>query len=134
MKFKLDENLPRQIALRLRMGGNDVHTTDAEGLSGCSDSDLWNAAQREGRILITQDLDFSDVRRFAPGTHAGLVLLRLRSPSRRRLIERVEDILRSEDISNWSGCFVIVTEHKVRIRKPKNLANDQARTRQSPSR
>lgn len=117
MKLKLDENLPLQIASRLRALGHDVHTMQDEGLSGCNDSDLWKAAQRERRSLLTQDLDFSDARRFVPGSHHGIVLIRLRSPSRRRLIERVEEIFQYENVSVWAGCFVVVTEHKVRVRR-----------------
>jgi predicted nuclease of predicted toxin-antitoxin system len=119
MKAKLDENLPLQIASRLRTLGHDVHTAQDEGLSGSSDPDLWSAAQREGRMLITQDLDFSDSRRFAPGTHHGIVLVRLRSPSRLRLIERVEEIFQYEVVSTWAGCFV-VTDQKVRVRRMPN--------------
>ena len=117
MKAKLDENLPLQIASGLRMLGHDVHTMQEERLSGCADSDLWRAAQREGRLLITQDLDFSDERRFAPGTHHGIVLIRLHSPNRRKLIERVEEVFQYEIVSTWPGCFVVVTEQKVRVRR-----------------
>jgi len=56
MKAKLDENLPLQIATRLRELGHDVHTAEQENLSGCGDSELWAHAQQEGRTLITQDL------------------------------------------------------------------------------
>jgi predicted nuclease of predicted toxin-antitoxin system len=117
MKAKLDENLPLQIASRLRMLGHDVHTTQDEGLSGSSDLDLWSATQREGRTLITQDLDFSDRRRFAPGTHHGIVLIRLRSPSRLRLVERIEEIFQYEVVGIWEGCFVVVTDQKVPVRR-----------------
>jgi predicted nuclease of predicted toxin-antitoxin system len=37
----------------------NVQTVGEEGLTGRADADIWQAAQREGRILITQDLDFS---------------------------------------------------------------------------
>jgi predicted nuclease of predicted toxin-antitoxin system len=77
MKLKLDENLPVQIASRLRVFGHDVPTMQDEGLSGCNDSDLWKAAQRERRSLLTQDLDFPDARRFVPGSHHEIVLIRL---------------------------------------------------------
>jgi len=60
MKAKLDENLPLSIATRLRELGHDVDTAQQENLSGCDDSEIWARAQREGRTLITQDLDFSD--------------------------------------------------------------------------
>lgn len=117
MKIKLDENLPLQLAGRLRSLGHDVHTTQQEGLSGCADAVLWSAAQREGRFLITQDLDFSDTRRFAPGTHHGIVLVRLHSPSRRQLIERVGEVFRSENVNAWKSCFIVVTDRKVRVRR-----------------
>jgi len=117
MKLKLDENLPFQIASALQMLGHDVHTTSEEGLSGCNDSELWTAAQREGRALITQDLDFSNVRRFVPGSHHGIVLIRLSSPSRRRLLNRVVEVFQYENVSVWPGCFVVVTEQKVRVRR-----------------
>lgn len=120
MKAKLDENLPLQIATRLRRLGHDVHTTQEENLSGCDDTELWKEAQREGRTLITQDLDFSDSRRFTPGTHHGIVLIRLRSPSRLRLVERVEEVFQSEAVSEWAGCFVVVTDQKVRVRRAPN--------------
>jgi predicted nuclease of predicted toxin-antitoxin system len=111
------QNLPLQIASGLRNLGHDIHTTQDEKLSGCNDPDLWRAAQQEGRLLITQDLDFSDESRFAPGTHHGIVLIRLRSPSRRKLIERVEEVFQYEIVSTWPGCFVVVTEQKVRVRR-----------------
>ncbi|HLZ13455.1 MAG TPA: DUF5615 family PIN-like protein [Candidatus Acidoferrum sp.] len=85
MKIKLDENLPQQIAPVLRGLGHDVHTLTEEGLAGRRDDDVWLATQNESRFLITQDLDFSDLRKFAPGTHEGVLLLRLRSPDRKNL-------------------------------------------------
>ena len=118
MKAKLDENLPLRIATRLRELGHDVHTTEQENLSGCNDSALWAQAQLEGRTLITQDLDFSDSRRFTPGTHHGVVLVRLHSPSRLRLLERLEEAFQSEPVDEWLRCFVVVTDHKIRVRRP----------------
>lgn len=117
MKAKLDENLPLQIATRLRELGHDVHTTQQEDLSGCVDSDLWARAQQEGRTLITQDLDFSDSRRFTPGTHHGVLLVRLHSPSRLRLVKRLEEVFLGEAVSEWAGCFVVVTDQKIRVRR-----------------
>lgn len=79
---------------------------------------MWAAAQRELRFFITQDLDFSDTRRFAPGTHPGILLIRLRTPSRSSLILRIAEVFQSENVSQWTGCFVVVTERKVRVRRP----------------
>jgi len=101
MKVKLDENLPLQIAVELRARLHDVQTVWEDGLSGHVDLDIWAGAQREGRVLITQDLDFSDARKFVPGTHHGIVLIRLRSPSRRNLIARATELFDQEDVSGW---------------------------------
>jgi predicted nuclease of predicted toxin-antitoxin system len=47
--------------------GHDVDSVPQEGLTGEADPDVWIGAQRSGRFLITQDLDFSEVTRYAPG-------------------------------------------------------------------
>jgi predicted nuclease of predicted toxin-antitoxin system len=123
MKIKIDENLPLHIAARLKSLGNDVHTVQDEGIGGGPDHLIWETAQREERFLITQDLDFSDARRFAPGTHHGILVIRLHSPSRLNLIERIEELFRNENVSGWASCFVVATDRKVRVRRPPGAQN-----------
>ena len=118
MRIKLDENLPVRLAAVLQSLDHDVHTITDENLSGRSDPEVWDAAQQERRFLITQDLDFSDVRRFAPGTHYGILLVRLHSPDRESLISRVAEVFQREEVSRWTGCFVVATERKVRVLRP----------------
>lgn len=97
MKFKLDENLPLQVATELRARTHDVQTVGEEGLT--------------------------DTRKFQPGSHQGIILIRLQSPSRQNLIARTTELFEAEDVSNWAGCFVVVTERKVRARKPSTSRN-----------
>ncbi len=59
-------------------GGHNVHTVEEEGLKGNPDETVWEQAQRESRFFVTQDMDFSDSRKFVPGTHYGLLLVRLK--------------------------------------------------------
>ena len=115
MRIKLDENLPARLAAILTDLRHDVHTIADENLSGKSDREVWAAAQQDARFLITQDMDFSDVRRFAPATHSGILLVRLHSPDRDSLIRRVSEVFRLEDVEHWTGCFVVATERKVRV-------------------
>jgi predicted nuclease of predicted toxin-antitoxin system len=68
VKVKLDENIPHTVCRRLAPLGMDVDAVLDEGLGGRRDEDVWAAAQVEERFLVTQDLDFSDRRKFAPGT------------------------------------------------------------------
>jgi predicted nuclease of predicted toxin-antitoxin system len=118
MKIKLDENLPLRLATRLKDLGHDVHTPHDERLIGHADVEIWESTQKESRFLITQDLDFSDLRQFAPGSHHGILLVRLRSPNRRDLIARIGELFQKENISEWAGCFVVATERKIRVLKP----------------
>ena len=118
MRIKLDENLPDRLVAVLTGLGHNVDTVRTEQLTGRADPDVWNAAQAAQRFLITQDLDFSDVRRYTPGTHAGLLLVRLTRPGRNALFERVSTVFQTEKIEDWTGCLVVATEQKIRIRRP----------------
>lgn len=118
MKLKLDENLPAQLAEALRSQGHDVDTVLDEHLQGRPDSVVWQSAQAEQRFMITQDLDFSDVRRYQPGTHAGLLLVRIQEPGRLALTRKVASLFVHEDVETWQRCFVVVSDHKLRIRRP----------------
>ena len=118
MRIRLDENIPFRLADILNRMGHEVDSVQQEGLSGQNDELIWKTTQEANRFLITQDLDFSDIRQFAPGTHYGLLLVRLRDPGRNMLLQRIQTIFQTEQVDNWQSCFVIATEHKLRIRYP----------------
>jgi predicted nuclease of predicted toxin-antitoxin system len=105
MKIKLDENLPVRLATLLKDLGHDVHTLHDELLLGHADREIWEATQKESRFLITQDLDFSDLRQFAPGSHHGILLVRLRSPNRRDLIGRIRKLFQKETVGGVGRLF-----------------------------
>ena len=118
MRIKLDENIAASAAIRLTALGHDVHTVIEEELSGHIDDKVWAAAQREERFLITQDLDFSDWRRFAPGQHAGVLLVRLPDAEQWRISDYLVAWFSTSDASTWERCFVVATPNKVRVRRP----------------
>lgn len=118
MKIKLDENLPARLATVMVDLGYDVDSVIEEGLSGQNDDRVWEAAQDAGRFLITQDLDFSDIRKFAPGSHYGILLIRLREPGRVALYQRILSLFQTEDVATWEHCYVVATERKIRIQRP----------------
>ena len=118
MNIKLDENLPERLVSMLSAFGHDVDTVRTERLTGRDDTDVWAAAQSAGRFFITQDLDRSDLRRDTPGTHAGLLLVRLAKPGRDALFERVSMLFRTEQVAEWQRCLVVATDRKVRVKRP----------------
>lgn len=117
MKIKIDENLPASLVEALQGLGHDADSVESEELVGRDDSDVWSAAQAAGRLLVTQDLDFSDQRRFVPGTHHGLLLVRLSRPGRIALFDRIMALFSTEQVEQWSRCLVVATDYKLRVRR-----------------
>ena len=98
-------NLPEPLVAELHQLGHDIDTVRAEHLAGQTDEQVWQATQSGNRFLITQDLDFSDMRLYTPGTHAGLVLVRLANPGRDALLERIAALFATElaEVPPWSA-------------------------------
>lgn len=118
MRLKLDENIAASAGARLAALGFDVDTVLDEGLGGRPDADIWAAAQSERRFLVTQDLDFSDTRTFAPGTHEGLLLVRLPDAEQWRIADYLVAWFSAPDVKTWARCFVVATPNKVRVLRP----------------
>ena len=118
MLVKLDENMSNAHADYLRQMGHESDRVTDEGLSGATDAIVWQAVCQEQRFFITLDLDFSDVRRFPPGTHPGILLLRPRSRSRQAVLELLSRILSEYPLESLQGCLVVADETQTRIRRP----------------
>ena len=118
MLIKLDENMSVAHAEFLRQMGYDCDRVTDEGLSGADDEIVWQQACAEGRFFITLDLDFSDVRRFPPGTHPGILLLRSRSRSRQYVLDVLSRVVTEQPLETLQGCLVVADEMQTRIRRP----------------
>ena len=65
-------------------------TVIGQGLIGRADQEIWTRCQLGDRLLIAQDLDFSDSRKLQPGNHVGIVLVRFRNPGRVALFSVID--------------------------------------------
>lgn len=117
MKLKLDESLTPHLKLILTQLGHDVSTARDEGLQGKPDDRVAEAARSEERLL-TLDVDFGDLRRFPPGSHWGIIVLRLGSQSVERVSQFVENFFRTTDVESLRGCLVVAEPSRTRIRWP----------------
>ena len=117
MKFKLDENLPVSSAAILTSGGHDVDTVTEEGLVGAPDRDVV-AAATAARILVSLDRGLGDIRAYPPGSHAGIVVLRLTDQSATSATKAVSDLATITDPESLAGTVAVLQRGLLRIRRP----------------
>ncbi|GAG81824.1 unnamed protein product [marine sediment metagenome] len=119
MLFLADPNIFVPMVEGLRDRGHDVFDVKEKGLENLSDPEIFRMAQKERRILVTMDKDFSDILLYPPGEHYGIIvvkLYRLKVAEATRLFLDAMDDIKPEDIQSN---LVIIDRSKTRIRKEK---------------
>jgi len=116
MRFKTDENLSVTVAELLRQHGHDAMSIDEQQMSGFPDGNVAEVVKSEGRVLITLDLDFSNIQNYPPAEYPGIIVLR---PPRQdnatvqALLLKVLPLMTDEKLA---GKLWIVEDQKVRVR------------------
>ena len=118
MRIKLDENLGRPHVALLERHEYEADRVFDQGLSGIEDTGLWARVRRDDHFLITLDLGFSDVRRYRPGTHPGILLLRPRRKGRSAVSHVLRRVLTERRLETLAGCLAVADESRTRIRRP----------------
>lgn len=118
MNIKLGENLSVNLKPLLLWEGHEAATAEEEGLLGLSDVRVAAAAKAEGRMLFTLDLEFADLRKFPPGSHAGVILFRPKSMGPSSVNAFVMSFVKGADLSGFVGCVVVVDRQRIRVRRP----------------
>jgi predicted nuclease of predicted toxin-antitoxin system len=116
MRFKIDQNLPVELARILQQAGHDALTVLQQYLGGAPDPKIVAVCRQEHRVLITADLDLSDIREYPPEQNPGFIVLRLKEqtkPKQIALLQRTIPLLATNPVA---GRLWIVEEGKVRIR------------------
>ncbi len=116
MRFKIDENLPVELAEVLRAAGHEAATVDDQQLVGVSDRHLSEVCKAENRIFVTLDLDFADIRTYPPGEHPGLIALRLFRQDKVHVVDVFQRALKAVGREPLEGRLWIVEEKRIRIR------------------
>ncbi len=116
-KFKIDENLPLDIAQLLRQEGYDAMTVSEQQLSGASDPEVIAICQQEKRILITLDTDFTDIRTYPPNAFSGLIVLRLKQQDKPYIMNVISRLIRLLPDASLEHRLWIVEEKGIRIRE-----------------
>lgn len=125
MQFKIDENLPAEVAGTFRSAGYDAVSVIDQQLSGAADPDLAAVCRKERRALVTLDLDFSDIRTYPPSEFPGLIVLRPRCQAKSTVLALVKQLLPLLAVETLPGNLWILHETGLRIREgAANKGND----------
>ena len=116
MKFKVDEDLPTDVATVLQSAGHEAETIHQEGMTGWADEDIGRHCQKEERALVTLDLGFADVRAYPPDQYAGLLVLRVRRQDKGHILSVLSAMVPLLHQEQLQGRLWIVEEWRVRIR------------------
>lgn len=87
MRFKIDENLPAEIAELLKSAGYDAKTVNEQRLQGAKDNILVEICNKEGRVLVTLDTDFSDIKTYPPENYSGIIVLAVKNQAKSHIVE-----------------------------------------------
>ncbi len=117
MKFKVDENLPVEVAETLRQAGHDAFTVLEQGLGGVSDKHIADICKSEQRAIVTLDVGFGDIRTYPPVEHSGIIVLRLKQQDKIHVMEVFDLVVQSLAERSLQQQLWIVDEKQIRIRR-----------------
>ena len=115
MKLKLDENLGHAIHELFEGHGHDAASVFDQKMTSAGDGTLIEACKREGRCLVTLDLDFGNPLLFKPSEYAGIAVIRLpRKPSHADLLTAANTFLRGLARQEIRGKLWVVQRDRIR--------------------
>jgi predicted nuclease of predicted toxin-antitoxin system len=116
LKLKIDENLPADCAVLVRNAGYEADTVAEECLAGADDSVIASRSRSDDRVLVTLDLDFSNVQAYPPAQHAGIIVLRPKRQDKRTVLALMERIIFALANRTPAGELWIVEPDRIRFR------------------
>ena len=111
-----DECVYKVTADLLRFWGHDVLTAQEAGLAGKSDEETLAYAIRHERVLITIDMDFSNIRHYTPKSHKGIIVAKTHPRNANQVHNILEHLPNNIEPGRLSKSPVIVDQNNYRIR------------------
>jgi predicted nuclease of predicted toxin-antitoxin system len=116
LKLKIDENLPADCAVVLRNAGFEADRVFDEGPVGADDPVIASRSWAEDRVLVTLDLDFSNIQAYPPTRHAGIIVLRPKRQDKRMVLKLMDRLVLALANRTPAGELWIVETDRIRFR------------------
>jgi predicted nuclease of predicted toxin-antitoxin system len=92
-------------------------TVVAQRMGGGPDSTLAAVCKSEGRVLVTMDLDFADIRTYSPNEYPGFIVLRATSQAKSHVLKLLQLVIERLPSEELAGKLWVVDEAGIRIRE-----------------
>ena len=116
MKFLADMGVSPLTVKELKQLGYDaVHLSDL-GLHTMADSEIMAKAKQESRIVLTFDLDFSDLLAASKDNLPSVIIFRLKTTVPSFVSSRLQTILSECANTLNDGAIIIVEDYRYRVR------------------
>ena len=115
MKFFLDENFPIPATEILTSRGHEVFDIRSTELEGLTDTKIFELAQAEGAIFLTTDRDFFHTIPFLNQKHNGIIVVTLRQPNRRGIIDKLLYALDHIDLTVMESKVLLLKDNDYSI-------------------
>ena len=116
MKLLLDADIPRSFLNKLKEEGFDVIDVRDIPKQALKDEEAFNLACKERRVLITRDLDFSNILHYPPHKSSGIIVLRTHLLSNEEMFKILKEALKrgKEELEKT---LIIATKDRLRFHK-----------------
>ena len=115
MKFLLDQDVYAVTQGFLSNLGHDVVPVAQIGLARADDEEILQAAQEQGRVLVTRDRDFGNLV-FVQALGSGVLYLRILPSTQNAVHNELERVLGTYTEEELKKAFVVIGPDGHRIR------------------
>ena len=116
MRFLADMCVDVRIVRWLQEQEHDATHLRDEGLHRMPNGEIFKKAINEDRVVITLDLDFSEIAALTEGKKASVILFRLRNTLTPHVIERLSTVIEDSSEALEKGAVIVVEESRHRVR------------------
>ena len=117
MRFLADMGISHRVVAWLRDEGHDATHLRDEALQRLPDGEIFTKAAHEHRIILTWNLDFSEILALSSERHTvSAVVFRLMNTRTDNAIQRLERVLSESEQDLVEGAIVSVEDSRHRVR------------------
>jgi predicted nuclease of predicted toxin-antitoxin system len=116
VKFLADMGVSPRTVAYLCERGHEAIRLDALGMERATDATVVTYAAREGRIILTCDLDYPEIIALAHAQSPSLIVFRLQDEAADNINRLLERFLPEVESQLLGGAIVTVEDDRIRVR------------------